>query len=94
MTETVTNMTAPVTNATEPVTNITANEIEFTHIETIYYYIWIYSALIIGSVVLLTIRSFMYYRVCMKASKVMHNKMFANILQAPMRFFDTNPSGN
>lgn len=29
----------------------------------------------------------------MHASKVLHDKMFANILRAPMRFFDTNASG-
>ncbi|XP_056645134.1 ATP-binding cassette sub-family C member 4-like [Diorhabda sublineata] len=57
------------------------------------YYIMIYTALIIGSIVLLTLRSFLYYYVCMTASKVLHNHMFHNVLQAPMRFFDTNPSG-
>lgn len=29
----------------------------------------------------------------MRASKVLHNKMFSSILGATMRFFDTNPSG-
>lgn len=57
------------------------------------YYIMIYSSLIIGSIVLLTLRSYLYYYVCMTASKVLHNHMFHNVLQAPMRFFDTNPSG-
>lgn len=32
-------------------------------------------------------------RVCMNASKALHNKMFNCILRAPMKFFDTNPSG-
>lgn len=29
----------------------------------------------------------------MRSSKKLHNKMFASLLNAPMRFFDTNPSG-
>lgn len=29
----------------------------------------------------------------MRASKVLHDKMFISILRAPMRFFDLNPSG-
>ncbi|XP_057665405.1 ATP-binding cassette subfamily C member 4-like isoform X2 [Diorhabda carinulata] len=57
------------------------------------YYIWIYTILIAGSVIFLTFRSFLYYRICMNASKVLHNKMFSCILKAPIRFFDINPSG-
>lgn len=29
----------------------------------------------------------------MRASKVLHDKMFGSLLFTPMRFFDTNPSG-
>lgn len=29
----------------------------------------------------------------MKAARRLHNKMFFGLLRAPMRFFDTNPSG-
>lgn len=29
----------------------------------------------------------------MRSSKVLHDRMFASILHAPMRFFDLNPSG-
>ncbi|CAG9860399.1 unnamed protein product [Phyllotreta striolata] len=57
------------------------------------YYMWIYTIFIFSSVIFLTLRSFLYYIICMKASKVLHNKMFTNVLRAPMRFFDTNPSG-
>lgn len=38
-------------------------------------------------------RGFMFFNICMRASKVLHNKMFRSILNAPMQFFDTNPSG-
>ncbi|CAH1098768.1 unnamed protein product [Psylliodes chrysocephalus] len=57
------------------------------------YYIWMYTILIGSSIILLTIRSFLFYHVCMTASKVLHSQIFNNVLQAPMRFFDTNPSG-
>ncbi|CAH1098765.1 unnamed protein product [Psylliodes chrysocephalus] len=57
------------------------------------YYIWIYTILIGSSVIILTIRSFLFYHICMTASKVLHSQIFNNVLQAPMRFFDTNPSG-
>jgi ATP-binding cassette subfamily C (CFTR/MRP) protein 4 len=56
-------------------------------------YIWIYSVLILLSIVLTTSRSLLFFKICMNASKRLHNSMFANILQATMRFFDTNPSG-
>nr|XP_023011971.1 multidrug resistance-associated protein 4-like [Leptinotarsa decemlineata]XP_023011972.1 multidrug resistance-associated protein 4-like [Leptinotarsa decemlineata] len=56
-------------------------------------YITIYSVFILGSIILTTARSILYFKICMTASKVLHNKIFSNVLQAPMRFFDTNPSG-
>ncbi|KAI2474204.1 ATP binding cassette (ABC) transporter subfamily C member, partial [Diabrotica virgifera virgifera] len=56
-------------------------------------YIIIYTILMFSSMILLTLRSFLYFIVCMSSSRTLHNKMFSNILQAPMRFFDTNPSG-
>lgn len=52
-----------------------------------------YTGLIIACVVLLSIRGIVFYKTCMTASKVLHNKMFNSILKATMRFFDTNPSG-
>lgn len=56
-------------------------------------YITIYSVLIIFSIILTTGRSLLFFKICMNASKRLHNLMFSNILQATMRFFDTNPSG-
>lgn len=39
------------------------------------------------------LRCFLFFKICMRSSKILHDKMFASILHAPMRFFDTNPSG-
>ncbi|PSN41132.1 Multidrug resistance-associated protein 4 [Blattella germanica] len=55
--------------------------------------IYIYSGLILGSILFTSIRSIFFFRVCMSSSKILHDTMFRNILAATMRFFDTNPSG-
>lgn len=57
------------------------------------FYINIYTALIVGAVILNTARSLLFFKITMRASKGLHDTMFNNILQATMRFFDTNPSG-
>lgn len=58
------------------------------------FYILVYSAFILASIILTPLSRNLCYLILMKASKVLHNRMFNNILQAPMKFFDTNPSGN
>lgn len=57
------------------------------------FYIMMYTIFIILSMILTPARSFMFYKIFMNASKGLHKKMFSNVLAAPMRFFDTNPSG-
>lgn len=56
-------------------------------------YIYVYTGLIIAGIVLTTFRSYLFFRICMNASRGLHNTMFNNVLKATMRFFDTNPSG-
>lgn len=58
------------------------------------YYILIYTGFMIATIALTILRSWIFFEICMNASKNLHNTMFGNILQATMRFFDTNPSGN
>jgi ATP-binding cassette subfamily C (CFTR/MRP) protein 4 len=53
----------------------------------------VYSLIIIFLIVVASVRSVSFVRFCMKASKYLHNSMFAEIVRAPMRFFNTNPSG-
>lgn len=57
------------------------------------FYINLYTFFIIGSIILTTLRSLLFFKVCMRASKNLHNTMFNNLLRATMRFFDINPSG-
>ncbi|XP_008557311.1 ATP-binding cassette sub-family C member 4 [Microplitis demolitor] len=53
----------------------------------------IYGILIALCVIMITARNLMFYKVCMNASKNLHNSMFACLLQAPMKFFNTTSSG-
>ncbi|XP_025264055.1 multidrug resistance-associated protein 4 [Camponotus floridanus] len=55
--------------------------------------LWIYGGFIIISVVMTTCRNLIFYKICMNASKNLHNFMFSCLLKAPMSFFNTNPSG-
>lgn len=57
------------------------------------FYMVMYTIFIIASMILTPARSLMFYKIFMNASKGLHKKMFSNVLAAPMRFFDTNPSG-
>lgn len=38
-------------------------------------------------------RSMLFYKLAMISSQKLHDVMFMSVLTAPMRFFDTNPSG-
>lgn len=38
-------------------------------------------------------RSMLFYKLSMISSQKLHDTMFNSVLKAPMRFFDTNPSG-
>uniref|UniRef100_A0A7G3A7F5 Putative abc transporter c family member 3 n=1 Tax=Lutzomyia longipalpis TaxID=7200 RepID=A0A7G3A7F5_LUTLO len=53
----------------------------------------IYGLLIFGVICSTTIRGWMFFNLCMRASKQLHNKMFGSILHSAMIFFDANPSG-
>ncbi|KFB53213.1 AGAP003221-PA-like protein [Anopheles sinensis] len=56
-------------------------------------YLYTYGVIIIGVVLFTIFRGYLFFNICMKASRNLHDRMFARILTAPMRFFDTNPSG-
>lgn len=56
-------------------------------------YIVVYTIFILGSILLTSAGTLLYYKVFINASINLHDKMFSNILKAPKRFFDTNPSG-
>ena len=53
----------------------------------------IYAGCSIAAVVLSFIRALLFYFICVNASRVLHNRMFASVLRAPVLFFDNNPIG-
>lgn len=55
--------------------------------------LYIYGALVLGSVILSTGRNVLMFKICKNASFNIHNLMINCILKTPMRFFDVNPSG-
>ncbi|CAG9768550.1 unnamed protein product [Ceutorhynchus assimilis] len=55
--------------------------------------LYVYSILILLTILMTLTRSFTFYRFCIKASLRLHNNMFNKIVYATMRFFNTNPSG-
>ena len=53
----------------------------------------VYAVLIVLAVILTLIRGGFFYLICVNASRVLHNRMFASALRTPVLFYDTNPSG-
>ena len=53
----------------------------------------VYFGLTTGSFVLNILKGLLFFYVCIHAAQVLHNRMFAAVLRAPVRFFDTNPIG-
>lgn len=53
----------------------------------------IYSACTASAIVISFTRAILFYFICVNASRVLHNRMFASVLRAPVHFFDTNTIG-
>ena len=53
----------------------------------------IYFGIVSGSVALSLMKGLLFWFVCIHAGQVLHDRMFAAVLRAPIRFFDTNPIG-
>lgn len=54
---------------------------------------YIYAGLALSTLFICIIRSGVYYFLVLRISQRLHDFMFSSIIAAPMRFFDTNPSG-
>lgn len=78
-----------ITTKTENIMEKIKNSPEFTTETCLYIY-----GGIIASIFIITItRSMSFYKLCMRSSQSLHNKMFYSIVNTKMRFFNTNPSG-
>ncbi|KAF5281256.1 hypothetical protein FQA39_LY05142 [Lamprigera yunnana] len=53
----------------------------------------IYTGFIFALIIISAVRSFMLIEMCMKASTVLHNNMFASIIRGTLNFFNGNTSG-
>ncbi|XP_034254797.1 multidrug resistance-associated protein 4-like isoform X2 [Thrips palmi] len=54
---------------------------------------YIYAGLAFSTLFICVIRSAVYYYLVLRISQRLHDFMFSSVIAAPMRFFDTNPSG-
>lgn len=63
---------------------------EFFTINNLVYF---YTALMVFLIVVTLTRSLSFFKVCMRASTNLHNRMFGSIVFTTLRFFNTNPSG-
>lgn len=55
--------------------------------------LYIYAFIIFFAMFLTFTRSFLFFKLAMMSSKNLHARMFHCLLLAPMKFFNTNPSG-
>ncbi|CAH1995818.1 unnamed protein product [Acanthoscelides obtectus] len=55
--------------------------------------IWIYTAIMLPTILVAITRSLIFFAVCMRASMRLHNRMFNSVVHASMYFFNTNNSG-
>ncbi|XP_078359498.1 ATP-binding cassette sub-family C member 4-like [Oculina patagonica] len=55
--------------------------------------LYIYSGIVGGSAVLQFIRAFVVFQAALRSSKMLHKSMLHAVLRAPVRFFDTSPTG-
>ncbi|XP_018564831.1 probable multidrug resistance-associated protein lethal(2)03659 [Anoplophora glabripennis] len=69
----------------------TQENIRSAHVD--YFYLYVYSGIILSCIIISCIRPMIFMKICINASRSLHRRMLSNILQAPMRFFEINPSG-
>lgn len=55
--------------------------------------LYIYGLLILAVICVTLSRGFIFFAVCIRSSKRLHDKSFLCLLHSPMRFFDLNPAG-
>lgn len=56
-------------------------------------FLYIYGTLVISLFALALLRSMLFYKLAMICSQKLHDTIFYSVVNATMRFFDTNPGG-
>lgn len=77
----------------EQVTTNTETETTWKDFFTREICLYTYAAFITATVVWAQLRSYLFFKFCMRASTNLHNQMFSKIVHGTMRFFNVNPSG-
>uniref|UniRef100_A0A8D0HD12 ATP-binding cassette sub-family C member 12 n=1 Tax=Sphenodon punctatus TaxID=8508 RepID=A0A8D0HD12_SPHPU len=75
------------------VNNITCEEESISDNPKLHFYQFIYSMSLVAMIVLGFIKGFVFTKTSLKASSTLHDKIFYKILQSPMSFFDSTPTG-
>ncbi|XP_076168369.1 ATP-binding cassette sub-family C member 4 [Ptiloglossa arizonensis] len=75
--------------------NSTTNDtsIDNSNLSSMYNYIYIYTAIVVGIFSIGITRSLTFYKVCILCNQKLHDMAFNALIRTGMRFFDTNPSG-
>lgn len=56
-------------------------------------FLYVYGTLVISVFVFALLRSLLFYKLAMISSQKLHDSIFYSVINASMRFFDTNPGG-
>ncbi|XP_043529381.1 ATP-binding cassette sub-family C member 4-like [Frieseomelitta varia] len=62
-------------------------------VSSMYNYIYVYTAIVVGLFCIGITRSLTFYKVCILCSQKLHDMTFSSLIRTSMRFFHTNPSG-
>uniref|UniRef100_A0A8C9WC66 ATP-binding cassette sub-family C member 5 n=1 Tax=Scleropages formosus TaxID=113540 RepID=A0A8C9WC66_SCLFO len=59
----------------------------------LYFYQLVYCMAIVGMILFSVCKGYLFTKITLHASSKLHNKMFQKIINSPMSFFDTTPTG-
>ncbi|XP_025915458.1 multidrug resistance-associated protein 9 [Apteryx rowi] len=60
---------------------------------TMHFFLLIYGISMVTMIILSIVKGFVFTKTTLKASSTLHDSLFCKILQSPMSFFDTTPTG-
>lgn len=85
------NSTVDLNSTVTPLPELIAFEESVLNVRWEYVHVYSISMLIV--LVMVLVRSFGFFKMCLRASRNMHDHLFRGITRGWMSFFNTNPSG-
>jgi len=82
-----------ITNCSNCTFDISHDNIQTELFKDRYYYYNVYCLLIGSALIIGTLRTIIFYKLCINSSKYLHKKMFKSVMFTRIRFFDLNPLG-